>query len=59
MLIFAFTTGATVGATVGVVAGLIFGLAHIESFPEMSLLAFGGLLGGLLKEGKNLVFPLV
>ena len=53
VLIFAFTTGATVGATVGVVVGLIFGLAHIESFPEMSLLAFGGLLGGLLKEGRK------
>lgn len=54
VLIFAFTTGATVGATVGVVVGLVFGLANIESFPEMSLLAFGGLLGGLLKEGKKI-----
>lgn len=54
VLIFAFTTGATVGATVGVVVGLVFGLANIESFPEMSLLAFGGLLGGLLKEGSKI-----
>ena len=54
VLIFAFIAGATVGSTVGVVTGLIFGLAHVESFPEMSLLAFGGLLGGLLKEGKKI-----
>ncbi|MCU9615275.1 stage II sporulation protein E [Caldibacillus lycopersici] len=54
VLIFAFTAGATVGSTVGVVTGLIFGLANIESFPEMSLLAFSGLLGGLLKEGKKI-----
>lgn len=53
VLIFAFTAGATVGSTVGVVTGLIFGLADINSFPEMSLLAFSGLLGGLLKEGKK------
>ncbi|WP_062350104.1 stage II sporulation protein E [Bacillus kwashiorkori] len=54
VLLFCFTAGAAVGSTVGVVAGLIFGLANIESFPELSLLAFAGLLGGLLKEGKKL-----
>lgn len=54
VLIFAFTAGATVGSTVGVVTGLIFGLADINSFPEMSLLAFAGLLGGLLKDGKKI-----
>ena len=53
VLIFAFTAGAAVGSTVGVVTGLIFGLAHIDSFPEMSLLAFSGLLGGLLKRREK------
>jgi len=54
ILIFSFVAGATVGSTVGVVTGLIFGLANVTSFSQMSLLAFAGLLGGLLKEGKKL-----
>ncbi|PLR91895.1 stage II sporulation protein E [Bacillus sp. T33-2] len=53
VLIFSFVAGATVGSTVGVVTGLIFSLANISSFYHMSLLAFAGLLGGLLKEGKK------
>lgn len=53
VLLFAFVAGATVGSTVGVVTGLIFSLANISSFFHMSLLAFSGLLGGLLKEGKK------
>ncbi|KAA9011994.1 stage II sporulation protein E [Niallia endozanthoxylica] len=53
VLLFAFVAGATVGSTVGVVTGLIFSLASISSFTHMSLLAFSGLLGGLLKEGKK------
>ena len=56
VLIFAFIAGAAVGSTVGVITGLIFGLASIESIPDMSLLAFGGLLGGLLKEGTKSCF---
>ncbi|WAA09474.1 stage II sporulation protein E [Fervidibacillus albus] len=51
--LFAFAAGATVGSTVGVVTGLIFGMANVESLSELSLLAFSGLLGGLLKEGKK------
>lgn len=54
VLLFALVAGATVGSTVGVVTGLIFSLASISSFYHMSLLAFAGLLGGLLKEGKKL-----
>jgi len=54
VLLFAFTAGATVGSTVGVVTGLIFSLASISSLYQMSLLAFSGLLGGLLKEGKRI-----
>src|SRR5690606_20357695 len=54
VLLFAFTAGATVGSTVGVVTGLIFSLSNIASLYQMSLLAFAGLLGGLLKEGKRI-----
>ncbi len=54
VLIFAFVGGTAIGATVGVVTGLILGLANIASLYQMSLLAFSGLLGGLLKEGKKL-----
>lgn len=53
VLLFAYIAGATIGSTVGVVTGLIFSLASISSFYHMSLLAFSGLLGGLLKEGKK------
>ncbi|PLR78925.1 stage II sporulation protein E [Bacillus sp. V3-13] len=54
VLLFAFVAGATIGSTVGVVTGLIFSLANVTSFFNMSLLAFSGLLGGLLKEGKKI-----
>jgi stage II sporulation protein E len=54
VVLFAFVAGATVGSTVGVVTGLIFSLANVSSFFHMSLLAFSGLLGGLLKEGKKM-----
>jgi len=52
--LFALAAGASVGSSVGVVIGLIFGLAEIESFNQLSLLAFSGLVGGLLKEGKKI-----
>lgn len=54
VLLFAFVAGATVGSTVGVVTGLILSLANVASLYEMSLLAFSGLLGGLLKDGRRL-----
>ena len=54
VVLFAFVAGATVGSTVGVVTGLIFSLANITSFYHMSLLAFAGLLGGLLKDGRKI-----
>ncbi len=53
VLIFAYVGGAAIGATVGVVVGLILGLSHVSYLYQMSLLAFSGLLGGLLKEGKR------
>ncbi|RDW16865.1 stage II sporulation protein E [Oceanobacillus chungangensis] len=54
VLLFAFVGGAAIGSTVGVVAGLILSLANVANLYQMSLLAFSGLLGGLLKEGKKL-----
>ncbi len=54
MLVFAFIAGAATGSTVGVVTGLILSLANVSSLSQLSLLAFSGLLGGLLKEGKRL-----
>ncbi|MEI5909507.1 stage II sporulation protein E [Bacillus spongiae] len=53
VLIFAFVAGATIGSTVGVVTGLIFSLSNVTSLYQMSLLAFAGLLGGIMKEGKK------
>jgi stage II sporulation protein E len=53
VLIFAFVGGAAIGSTVGVVTGLILSLASVASLYQMSLLAFSGLLGGLLKEGRK------
>lgn len=54
VLIFAFVGGAAIGSTVGVVTGLILSLASVASLYQMSLLAFAGLLGGLLKDGKKI-----
>ncbi|WP_106495594.1 stage II sporulation protein E [Lentibacillus sp. Marseille-P4043] len=54
VLMLAFIGGAAVGSTVGVVAGLILSLANVANLYQMSLLAFSGLLGGLLKEGRKM-----
>lgn len=54
VLIFALSAGAAIGSTVGVVTGLIFSLASVATLFQMSLLAFAGLLGGLLKEGRKI-----
>lgn len=54
VLIFSLAAGAAIGSTVGVVTGLVFSLANIGTLYQMSLLAFSGLLGGLLKEGKKI-----
>nr|WP_028400960.1 stage II sporulation protein E [Ectobacillus panaciterrae] len=54
VLVFALTAGAATGSTVGVVTGLILSLANVASLYQLSLLAFSGLLGGLLKEGKRI-----
>lgn len=54
LLLFAFVGGAPLGASVGVVAGLILSLADLGAIVQMSLLAFAGLLAGLLKEGGKM-----
>lgn len=54
ILLFAMAAGGAIGATVGVVTGIILSLAHPGAMVEMSLLAFSGLLGGLLREGRKI-----
>lgn len=54
VLLLAFVGGAAVGSTVGVVGGLILSLANVANLYQMSLLAFSGLMGGLLKEGHKI-----
>jgi len=54
VLVFSFVGGAAIGSTVGVVVGLILTLANVGNLYQMSLLAFSGLLGGLLREGKRI-----
>lgn len=51
LLLFALAGGAPLGASVGVIAGLILSLADFGAVVQMSLLAFAGLLAGLLREG--------
>ncbi|RXZ79292.1 stage II sporulation protein E [Paenibacillaceae bacterium] len=51
LMLFALVGGAPLGASVGVITGLILSLADLQSIVQMSLLAFAGLLAGLLREG--------
>lgn len=53
VVVLAFVGGGTIGASVGVVTGLIISLANVELIQQVSLLAFSGLLAGMLKEGKR------
>ncbi|WP_052947896.1 stage II sporulation protein E [Aneurinibacillus tyrosinisolvens] len=54
ILLFAAVGGGTIGAAVGVVTGLVLSLANIDAVYQISLLAFSGLLAGLLREGNKL-----
>ncbi|MEX2459903.1 MAG: stage II sporulation protein E [Paenibacillaceae bacterium] len=58
ILLFAIVGGAPLGASVGVITGLILSLADTQAVVEISLLAFAGMLAGLLKEGGKLVVAL-
>lgn len=53
VLLFAMAGGASIGASVGVVTGLILSLADIGSIYQMSLLAFSGLLAGMMQGGRK------
>lgn len=54
LLLFAVAGGATMGASVGVIIGLILSLANVNAIYQVGMLAFAGLLAGLLKEGKKI-----
>ncbi|MBP1996162.1 stage II sporulation protein E [Paenibacillus eucommiae] len=58
ILLFALVGGAPLGASVGVITGLILSLANSNAIYQMSLLAFSGMLAGLLKEGNRLAVAL-
>jgi stage II sporulation protein E len=58
ILLFALVGGAPLGASVGVITGLILSLANSSAIYQMSLLAFAGMLAGLLKEGNKLAVSL-
>ncbi|MDP4099193.1 stage II sporulation protein E [Paenibacillus sp. P96] len=53
ILVFALVGGATLGASVGVITGLILSLADMGAVVQMSLLAFSGLLSGMLRDGRK------
>lgn len=54
ILLFAIVGGAPLGASVGVITGLILSLADVNAIYQMSLLAFAGMLAGLLKEANRM-----
>jgi stage II sporulation protein E len=54
ILLFAIVGGAPLGASVGVITGLILSLANTNAVIQISLLAFAGMLAGLLKEGGKM-----
>ncbi len=54
ILLLAFVGGGPVGASVGVVTGLILSLSNPSAVYQISLLAFSGLLAGLLKQASRL-----
>ncbi|ANE45981.1 stage II sporulation protein E [Paenibacillus swuensis] len=58
ILLFALVGGSPMGASVGVVTGLILSLARVDAIYQMSLLAFAGMLAGLLREGRRMAVGL-
>ncbi|MFP4978603.1 stage II sporulation protein E [Paenibacillus sp. CN-4] len=53
VLLFAMAGGAPLGAAVGVVTGLILSLANVGAIHQMSLLAFSGMLAGMMQNGRK------
>ncbi|TCS80151.1 stage II sporulation protein E [Tepidibacillus fermentans] len=54
ILLFALVGGGSIGSAVGVVTGLILSLSNPNAIYQISLLAFSGLLAGLLKHANKL-----
>ena len=50
ILLFACVAGSSLAASVGIVSGLILSLSNMTAIHEMSLLAFSGMLAGMLKD---------
>jgi len=51
VVVTAVAAGPALGTSAGVVAGMILALSNIGANSEIGLLAFGGLMAGLLREG--------
>jgi len=51
VLLAAFVGGPALGTSAGVVAGMILSLSNMGAVSEIGLLAFGGLMAGLIREG--------
>lgn len=51
VLVFALAAGPLMGAAAGVVAGIVLSLSDLSAVSQIGLLAFGGLLAGLIREG--------
>ncbi|PWK16336.1 stage II sporulation protein E [Tumebacillus permanentifrigoris] len=54
IMLFAMIGGAGVAASVGVVTGIILTMASVMSASQIGLLAFSGLLAGLLRDVKKI-----
>ncbi|BCJ87394.1 stage II sporulation protein E [Effusibacillus dendaii] len=53
IMLFALIGGAGVGTSVGVVTGIILAMANLNAISQIGMLAFAGMLGGLLKDAKK------
>lgn len=51
VLLTAYVGGPALGTSAGVVAGVILSLSNLGAASEIGLLAFGGLMAGLIREG--------
>jgi stage II sporulation protein E len=54
IMLFSLIGGAGVGAGVGVVTGIILSMSSLTAVTQIGLLAFSGVLGGLLRDAKKL-----
>lgn len=51
VIVSAYIGGPAIGTSAGVVAGMILSLSDLTSVTNIGLLAFGGLMAGLIREG--------